>query len=202
MPRRHIHPTSTAPAAAVATSARPTAFEGCHRVSARNAAAQQHRARPRHLRAQPAHLLEPERRPGRRHQQPAATPAPCAGRETSSSPASGPNTKTGGARSRYPASARIGPQPAGTGRASADEALDVRQEGQLARPLDGGAELALVPGAGARQPARQDLAALGQEPGQRPLILVSPRPARRSRRWRRSSGAASFVVLLVSSCRR
>src|SRR5205085_5365037 len=51
-------------------------------------------------------------------------------------------------------------------------ALDVRTQRQLPRPLDGGRELPLVPRTHARQPAGQDLAALSQEPAQRPVVLV------------------------------
>src|SRR3989441_6115186 len=57
-------------------------------------------------------------------------------------------------------------------RSSADVALDVRQQRQLARPLDRGRELALVPRAHAGQATRQDLAALRQEPAQRAVVLV------------------------------
>src|SRR6185503_11099834 len=59
---------------------------------------------------------------------------------------------------------------------SADETLDVRQQGELSGTLDGGAQLPLVPRAGAGQPARQNLAALGQEPGQRALVLEVHHP--------------------------
>src|SRR2546430_15301500 len=55
---------------------------------------------------------------------------------------------------------------------SGDVALDVRQQGELARPLDRGRELTLTPRARPRQPARQDLAALGEEPAQGAIILV------------------------------
>src|SRR2546425_12504735 len=57
-------------------------------------------------------------------------------------------------------------------RSSADVALDVRQQRQLARPLDRGRELALVPRAHAGQATRQDLAALRQEPAQGAVVLV------------------------------
>jgi hypothetical protein len=43
-------------------------------------------------------------------------------------------------------------------------ALDVGQQGQVARALDGDADLPLVPGRNAREPAGKNLAALGQEP--------------------------------------
>src|SRR5690606_24653034 len=57
-------------------------------------------------------------------------------------------------------------------RDSAAVSLDVGQQRDVAGPLDGGAELALVPGRGAGEPGRQDLAALGQEAGKQALILV------------------------------
>src|SRR5438445_13897520 len=50
--------------------------------------------------------------------------------------------------------------------------LDVRNERQLARPLDGRGQLALMPGAHAREPAREDLATLGQESTQGTVVLV------------------------------
>src|SRR3712207_6554556 len=77
-----------------------------------------------------------------------------------------PGTRRGAARRASPA--------AGAGREpprSADEALDVGQQGELARALDGGAELPLVPCARAREPAGQDLPTLGQEAGEGALVL-------------------------------
>src|SRR2546430_2644336 len=59
---------------------------------------------------------------------------------------------------------------------SADVSLDVGQQRQLARPLDRGRELSLVPRAHARQPARQNLAALRQEPPQRAVVFVVEHP--------------------------
>src|SRR5262249_5723030 len=53
---------------------------------------------------------------------------------------------------------------------------DVGQQRELARPLDRGAQLPLVPRTGARESARQDLAALGQEPRQGSLVLVIHHP--------------------------
>src|SRR5713101_8276522 len=47
-----------------------------------------------------------------------------------------------------------------------------RQEGDVPRPLDGPHELPLVPGAGSRDPSREDLSALGSEPLQQSYILV------------------------------
>src|SRR5690606_10703878 len=49
-------------------------------------------------------------------------------------------------------------------RDSAAEALDVGQQCDLTRTLDGRRKLPLVTGAGDRRTRRQDLAALGQEP--------------------------------------
>src|SRR5690242_19855893 len=75
-----------------------------------------------------------------------------------------------------PPSAGPGPEARGGGQpprsdSSAGEPLDVRQQRQLPRALDRRAELALMSGAGARETARQDLPALGQEPGQGALVL-------------------------------
>src|SRR5262249_16159180 len=53
-----------------------------------------------------------------------------------------------------------------------DLVRDVRDECQLAGALDGQLQLALPLGAGARQPSRLDLAALGDELHQQPHILV------------------------------
>ena len=93
------------------------------------------------------------------------------------------------------------PAPPGACERQPTKPLMYGSRASCARPLDGGAELPLVPGAGAGQPARQDLAALGQEPGQRALVLVVHDPHAASRRWRRSSAGASFVVLLVALAR-
>ena len=49
---------------------------------------------------------------------------------------------------------------------------DVRKQGKLARSLDGSRDLALMPSAGTGDPARTDLAALGDEPAQRRDVLV------------------------------
>src|SRR5690349_3667925 len=48
----------------------------------------------------------------------------------------------------------------------------VREQRQLARPLDGGRDLVLVPAAGARDAARADLAAVRDELAQRGDVLV------------------------------
>src|SRR5215213_8540250 len=48
----------------------------------------------------------------------------------------------------------------------------IRDERQLTRPHDGGAQLALVHRAGARDPARQDLGALRHERHQQLDVLV------------------------------
>ncbi len=98
MPSPRIHTSSAAPAPAVAASARPTPFEGCHRVSARKL--------PMSSTA-PARVTCAPRPPTSCSQSSDQAPATSRyahsrivpGRETSSSPASGPNTKTGGARS-------------------------------------------------------------------------------------------------------
>jgi hypothetical protein len=49
---------------------------------------------------------------------------------------------------------------------------NVREQGQLARSLDGSGHLALVTAAGTRDPARADLPAVGDETPQRRQILV------------------------------
>src|SRR6516225_10406624 len=49
---------------------------------------------------------------------------------------------------------------------------DVRQQRKLARALDSARDLALMPAARSRDPARADLAALGDEPAQRRNVLV------------------------------
>src|SRR5207245_9795130 len=56
--------------------------------------------------------------------------------------------------------------------ASADVPFDVGQQGKLARALDRGRELTLVPRAHPRQAARQDLAALGKKAAQGAIVLV------------------------------
>src|SRR6185503_16526391 len=54
--------------------------------------------------------------------------------------------------------------------------LDVRNQGELARPLDGGRELALVPRAHPGEPARQNLAALREKASQGAVVLVVDHP--------------------------
>src|SRR5699024_10547776 len=66
--------------------------------------------------------------------------------------------------------ARGGHRPPRRG-CSAGEPLDVGQQRQLPGALDRRAELPLVACASSRQTARQDLAPLGQEARQSPLIL-------------------------------
>src|SRR5262249_43382986 len=56
--------------------------------------------------------------------------------------------------------------------ASAAEPFDVGQKGELPGPLDRGAQLPLVSGAGPGQAAGQDLAPLSQESLERTLVLV------------------------------
>src|ERR1700694_2247804 len=50
--------------------------------------------------------------------------------------------------------------------------LDIRNQRQLACPLDRRGELPLVPRAHARQPARQDFSALREEATEGPVVLV------------------------------
>src|SRR5436190_292964 len=57
-------------------------------------------------------------------------------------------------------------------RRPAGVALDIRKQRELPRALDRCRELPLVPGAHPREPAGQNLAALGEEAAQRPVILV------------------------------
>src|SRR5438445_3030257 len=67
------------------------------------------------------------------------------------------------------------PGAAQTGRPGAPAPRSVRREGQerdVARPLDGERELALVLGAGAEHPPGQDLAPLGHEPREQLHVLV------------------------------
>src|SRR6266478_2432939 len=59
---------------------------------------------------------------------------------------------------------------------SADVPLDVRQQRELARPLDRGRELALMARAHSRQPAGENLAALGEEAAERAIVLVVEHP--------------------------
>jgi len=49
---------------------------------------------------------------------------------------------------------------------------DVRQQRELARALDGARDLALMATTRSRDPARADLATLGDEPAQRGDVLV------------------------------
>src|SRR5437879_12387592 len=91
------------------------------------------------------------------------------GRVASISAANGSPTRLGGARA---ANGPVPPtRPQGRGPAGV-VSLGVGQERELPRALDRGRELALVPRAHARQAARQDLAALGQEAPQRAFVLV------------------------------
>src|SRR5258708_4116504 len=55
---------------------------------------------------------------------------------------------------------------------SALQAPGVRQQGEEARPLDGGAQLTLMPRAHAAETARQDLAVIGDEAAESTLVLV------------------------------
>ena len=63
------------------------------------------------------------------------------------------------------------PRPPRSGRSSR-ASLDVGQQRELARALDRRGDLVLVAAAGAADPARADLAALGDEPAQRRDVLV------------------------------
>src|SRR2546429_8139342 len=91
------------------------------------------------------------------------------GRVASISAANGSPTRLGGAHAANATVPTTRPQGR---RTSAAVSLDVGQERELPRALDRGRELALVPRAHARQAARQDLAALGQEAPQRALVLI------------------------------
>src|SRR4029077_14974044 len=62
--------------------------------------------------------------------------------------------------------------PTAAALAHADRVRHVRHEGELARPLDGAGDLALMATAGTGDPARADLAPLGDEPPQRARVLV------------------------------
>src|SRR3989449_2361025 len=91
------------------------------------------------------------------------------GRVASISAANGSPTRLGGAHAANAPVPTTRPQGR---RTPAAVSLDVGQERELPRALDRGRELALVPRAHARQAARQDLAALGQEAPQRAFVLV------------------------------
>src|SRR3989442_9085132 len=54
--------------------------------------------------------------------------------------------------------------------------LDVRDQRELPRALDGRRQLPLMTRAHSREPARQNLAALGKEPATRPVILLVEHP--------------------------
>src|SRR6184192_1813478 len=87
------------------------------------------------------------------------------GRVASTNPASGSPTRLGGAHAAKAAVPRSRRQrlPSPPGVMSADVALDVREQRELAGALDRGRELTLVARAHPRQPTRQELAALGEE---------------------------------------
>src|SRR5437660_11111132 len=99
------------------------------------------------------------------------------GRVASSSPTSGSPSRLGGAQTtKATVPKRLRQRPSVVGRpavTSGDVALDVRQQGELARPLDSRRELALMPRAQPRQPARQDLAALGADPAHGPVASAA-----------------------------
>src|SRR5207244_12143182 len=59
---------------------------------------------------------------------------------------------------------------------SAAVPLDVGEQRELARPLDRGGELALMSRAHPRQPARENLAALGEKTAERAIVLVVEHP--------------------------
>src|SRR6266571_8958863 len=105
-----------------------------------------------------------------------ATPHPRAvrGCARSESAASGKPTGLGeaqAAKAIVPTIRRQG-APSRRGVMSAGVPLDVGNQRELACALDRGGELALVPRAHPRQPARQNLAALGQEAAQGAVVLV------------------------------
>src|SRR5437762_1259606 len=80
---------------------------------------------------------------------------------------------------------------------SADVPLDVGQQGELARPLDRRGELALVSRAHPRQSTRENLAALGQKPPERAIVLVVEHPdpgLAHGARLRGSSHASSSSI--------
>src|SRR6266513_118861 len=99
---------------------------------------------------------------------------------TISSAAHGSPTRLGWAHSMNTISARArrhhepreGTPPAGKPRTLGRVPLDIRNQRQLAGPLDGGGQLPLVARAHAGQPAGKNLAALGEKASQRPVILV------------------------------
>src|SRR5712671_3113759 len=110
-----------------------------------------------------------------------ATPAPPAsatvthsarvpGLAATSSAANGSATRLTGARA-----ANSSTRPRGASD-SADVPLDVRQQRELASPLDRGRELALMARAHSRQPAGENLAALGEEAAERAIVLVVKHP--------------------------
>ena len=67
----------------------------------------------------------------------------------------------------------IGERPDdGERRPAATSVRRERKQGDVPRPLDGQGQLALVLGAGAEHPARQDLAPLGDEPREQLHVLV------------------------------
>src|SRR5207245_7042554 len=98
------------------------------------------------------------------------------GRVASSSPTSGSPSRLGGAQTtKATVPKRRRQRPSVVGRpavTSGAVALDVRQQGELARPLDSRRQLPLLPRAHPRHPARQALAALGEEPAQAPVGSV------------------------------
>src|SRR6476660_3465277 len=105
------------------------------------------------------------------------TYAPNMSAENSAAPRAPPVRGSGLSRTRAVSDSGIGPAPDGGGglRRPRSAPASVRGEGQerdVARPLDGQGELALVLGAGAEHPARQDLAPLGHEPGEELHVLV------------------------------
>src|SRR5688572_4867181 len=77
--------------------------------------------------------------------------------------------RTGGEGPRFP-----DPPPEEMSRGSrlALMALVVRQQGKESGLLDRGRELSLMPGINATQPARQNLAGIGDEAGEKALVLV------------------------------
>src|SRR5882762_11306541 len=91
-----------------------------------------------------------------------------------SSAAQGSPTRLGGAQTANamtPKTRRHRGEPPGA-RMLRGVSLDVGNQGQLTRPLDGGRELPLVAGAHAREPAGQNLAAFREKAAQRPVVLV------------------------------
>src|SRR5258706_2510723 len=97
--------------------------------------------------------------------------------------AAGPARTTAAPAPRTPAAEtpcrrRDGARPsrAPRGPTSAGVALDVRQECQIAGALDRDRQLALMPGRHPTEPARKNLAALGQEAAQELVVLVIDDP--------------------------